>query len=416
MRKLLPVLLLCCAVSSINSNLLAVSQISGSNSPKFKVNTCVTFGPTAIGTAGVNKICYADGTGPTFYDDSSEGTVQFDLQSLGPLASRFVTFPNADTKIPISTQFLTFTGPTNSRTFTFPDANATIPRSDGANTWIGTQSFATLTTTGNTGFGVAPSVTTGQWLLVGSSADEGDSIVISNTNAVGTSARSQIQVQGDTATALLIAHGTGRTVSRWGHAVGGYAEIELSAGNGLDIGTIAAKPLSLGTSSVAALVIDSSQRVQLTQQALTAGTMTATNSALAATTWSRYDWTNAMVVALGATTAGDVTICTLPAKTVVKNVYVVIDTPDTSTNALTVAVGRASASYIDYVVASDAKASANTVYGDASAERGTNLTGYDLPSITGTTAVKAHFIKTTSNLSTVTGSTGHVYIETSVLP
>lgn len=155
----------------------------------------------------------------------------------------------------------------------------------------------------------------------------------------------------------------------------------------------------------------------VTPALITTGTMTATNnSVVSAVTVSRFDWTNAMVAALGASTTGDITVCTLPAKTVVLNVYVVIDTPDTSTNALTVAVGRVSTGYIDYTVASDAKAAANTVYGDASGERGTNLVGYDLPSITGTTDVKAHFIKTTTNLSTVVGSSGHVYIVTETLP
>lgn len=162
--------------------------------------------------------------------------------------------------------------------------------------------------------------------------------------------------------------------------------------------------------------IDTSGSVILPLQGMTAGTMTVTNSANVRTVIHRFDWTNAMVTALGATTAGDVSVCVLPAKTVVRNVYVVIDTPDTSTNALTVAVGRVSATYIDYIVASDAKAAANTVYGDASAERGTNLTDYDLPSVAGTTTINAHFIKTTTNLNTVTGSTGHVYVETEVLP
>lgn len=154
----------------------------------------------------------------------------------------------------------------------------------------------------------------------------------------------------------------------------------------------------------------------ITEAALTAGTMTYTTNSLARKVIHRFDWTNAMVVALGAVTAGDITVCTLPANTIVTNVYCVIDTPDTSTNALTVAVGRTSATFIDYIVASDAKAAAGTVYGDASAERGTNNTGFDLPSNSATTAVKAHFIKTTTNLSTVTGSTGHIYIETLLLP
>lgn len=149
---------------------------------------------------------------------------------------------------------------------------------------------------------------------------------------------------------------------------------------------------------------------------VTAGTMTYSNQAQVRKVLHRFDWTNAMVVALGAATTGDITVCTIPVNTIVTNVYVVINSPDTSTNALTVAVGRTSASYIDYIVASNAKAAAGTVYGDASAERGTNLTMYDLPSNSATTDVKAHFIKTTTNLDTVTGCTGSVYIETMKLP
>jgi hypothetical protein len=150
--------------------------------------------------------------------------------------------------------------------------------------------------------------------------------------------------------------------------------------------------------------------------ALTAGTMTATAPARTQKTLHRYDWTNAMVAALGAVTAGDIAVCTLPAKEVVTNAYVVINTAAGGTTTLTVAVGRTGAAYIDYIVASNAQAAANTVYGDASAERGSNLTGYDLPSFTGTTIVNAHFISTVSNLSAVTTSTGTVYLETMLLP
>lgn len=149
---------------------------------------------------------------------------------------------------------------------------------------------------------------------------------------------------------------------------------------------------------------------------LTTGTMTATNVALSRRALHRYDWTNAMVVALGATTAGDITVATLPAKTKVVNAYVVITGQAASVTTLTVAVGRTSAAYIDYIVASDAKAAVSTVYGDSLAERGTNLTGYDLPSWTGTTAINAHFVSSGGNLSAVTASTGSVYLETITLP
>jgi hypothetical protein len=156
--------------------------------------------------------------------------------------------------------------------------------------------------------------------------------------------------------------------------------------------------------------------LKLVNEALTSGTMTQTNIALVRQVVTRLDWTNAMVTALGATTAGDVSIAVLPAKTIVVNAYIVITGAATGPAAVTVSVGRTSASYIDYIVASDAKAAANTVYGDASAERGTNLTGYDLPSYTGTTTVNAHFISTGANLSTVAASTGAIYLVTEKLP
>ena len=74
--------------------------------------------------------------------------------------------------------------------------------------------------------------------------------------------------------------------------------------------------------------------------------------------------------------------------------------------------------FINYTVALDAKVAANTVYGDAVAERGTSLDVefYYLPSYTATTLVTCHFISTGANLSTVTGSTGRVILETATLP
>lgn len=152
------------------------------------------------------------------------------------------------------------------------------------------------------------------------------------------------------------------------------------------------------------------------KSSITTGTMTRASDALVRKAIHKFTWTNAQVQALGATTAGDILVGTLPAKFVVTNAYIVIDTAAGTVTTLTVSCGRTGASYIDYIVASDAKAAANTVYGDTSAERGTNLTGYDLPSYTGTTAVNAHFISTGGNLNTVTTSTGTVFIEGYVLP
>jgi len=129
-----------------------------------------------------------------------------------------------------------------------------------------------------------------------------------------------------------------------------------------------------------------------------------------------YTWANAQVTGLGAVTTGDWIAFTLPARTQLKNMYVVITGAAGTVATLTVSCGRTAANYIDYIVASDAKAAANTIYGNDAAERGTNLTGYDLPSYTATTAVRCQFISTGGNLNTVTGSAGTIVVETVKIP
>jgi len=270
--------------------------------------------------------------------------------------------------------------------------------------------------TSNFAVGSTPSATAGERFVVTDNFNGSTIARSSNPDSTDTGSIAILEAKSSGGTGRLSAHGGGRTATRAGVTLANWVELSGNAGNGLLVGTTSTFPLILYTNSIAALSVDASQNVTLPILTMTPPTMTATNSAVLSAVTHRYDWTNAMIAALGASTTGDITVCTLPAKVVVRNVYIVIDSPDTSANPLTIAVGVVSAAYIDFIVASDAKAAANTVYGDASAERGTNLTGYYLPSITGTTAVKAHFIKTTTNLSTVTASTGHIYIETETLP
>lgn len=152
---------------------------------------------------------------------------------------------------------------------------------------------------------------------------------------------------------------------------------------------------------------------------LTSATMTAETQAYQTTSTSSYTWTNAQVVALGANVAGDITVATLPAKTQVLDAMVVITGAAAGPATVTVSCGDAvgATPFINYVVPSDAKAAANTVYGDAVAERGTSLDAefWYLPSYTGTTLVTCHFIGA-ANLDTVTGSTGRVILATRLLP
>lgn len=163
--------------------------------------------------------------------------------------------------------------------------------------------------------------------------------------------------------------------------------------------------------------LSSGSGVSVPAGALTAGTLTmAQTQPEVRGGWNKFSWTNAMVVALGAGT--DITVCTLPAKSVVKRALVVIGTAATQAAALTVSVGRVGTDYIDYVVASDAKGAANTIYGDAAAEQGAGLKSdvVDIPSWTATTAVKAQFLIGSGTNADVLTSTGSIYLYVDILP
>jgi hypothetical protein len=168
--------------------------------------------------------------------------------------------------------------------------------------------------------------------------------------------------------------------------------------------------------------VTSSSGIKNGGAALTAGTMTAAATGYCNKTWSKYTWTNAQVAALGASLTGDIAVCTLPAKTVVHHALVVLSTQAAGCTTLTGSVGITGADYIDFIVASDLKAAANTIYGNAKAELGaalydaTTVTPFYVPSWTATSTVNMHFISTVDNLSAATTCSGAVYLLTSVLP
>ena len=200
--------------------------------------------------------------------------------------------------------------------------------------------------------------------------------------------------------------------------------------------TTAAADILIGTDNTAATsntaawagwrIVDGGQQ-QNGLGVLTSSTMTPTIVSEQRTVTHSYAWTNAMVTALGAVLTGDITVATLPAKTRVDGALVVIDTAAGGVTTLTVSCGDAigGAPFNQYIVASDAKAAANTVYGDliSGAETGTAL--FDattkwfpnyVPSYTTTTLVTCRFISTGTNLNTVTTSTGRVILTTTLLP
>lgn len=153
---------------------------------------------------------------------------------------------------------------------------------------------------------------------------------------------------------------------------------------------------------------------------LTTGTLASVNG-IVSTIVTKYTWNNANVVACGSNLTCDITAGTIPANYIVKRVLMVVLNPAANIGTLTVSLGITAASYDDYILASDIKASANTIYGDLLAELGASMQDYlgNIPSLTGATALKIHLIATdggANTLADVTGSSGVIFIETMKLP
>jgi hypothetical protein len=109
------------------------------------------------------------------------------------------------------------------------------------------------TTCAKVGIGTA---TPGQKLHIFDSADVNTFFVLENNNSTGTSAAAIIRAKADAAQVNFQAHGSGRTISRFGVSLGAWNEFLGVSGNGLVIGTnTGAGPLILGTAAVARIHI-----------------------------------------------------------------------------------------------------------------------------------------------------------------
>jgi hypothetical protein len=165
---------------------------------------------------------------------------------------------------------------------------------------------------------------------------------------------------------------------------------------------------------------------QITGNQLTAGSgVTESSDGYASTTKWKGTIDYSDVAALGAVTSGDITICTLPAKAIVHEAFIVVDTQGTFGDTLTISFGSAGAGYDQLVVASDAKAADNTIYGAAQdgSETGTDLDNAGswysigkLYSYTTTQALKAHVNGNLTNLSGVSAGQWSFILVYEVLP
>lgn len=125
-----------------------------------------------------------------------------------------------------------------------------------------------IAATGKVGMGTAsPS----ERLHVFENADANSIMMIENTNT-GTSANGTVRAKSDTATVNFQAHGSGRTISRFGQTLGGWSEMLQVAGNGLIMGTLGSTPLILGTNSTARMTLAAAGGVTVTGNFTVTGT------------------------------------------------------------------------------------------------------------------------------------------------
>lgn len=128
----------------------------------------------------------------------------------------------------------------------------------------------------------------------------------------------------------------------------------------------------------------------------------------------KYTWTNATITAGAGGTTLDATVGTLPAKSQLLSAYVIVDGQATfAAGTLKAGLGVAGTTYVDWIVSSDIKAAAGTVYGDAAAERGTDMA---IKFYATAQTVKTQFIAGTGDLANVTGSSGTIYVTYMVFP
>lgn len=178
------------------------------------------------------------------------------------------------------------------------------------------------------------------------------------------------------------------------------------------------------TAAANSIVIDDGAKLRLGPEAPTTGTMAVTTAyAEVRDTVTACSWTNAQVVALGATTTGDITCLTsIPAATEIYSANLVVDTAASGPTTLTAQCGDAvvGAPYNNLILAGDLKATAGTRYGDVNAERGASIDTADerpyMPRPAAATAITCRFVSSGGYLSVVTGSTGHLSLKLNRMP
>jgi antitoxin component YwqK of YwqJK toxin-antitoxin module len=134
---------------------------------------------------------------------------------------------------------------------TFGSGNFVFP----ANLTVDTNTLFVDATNNRVGIGTT---SPGYLLHVYKSQNTPTYVEAQNPNSTGTGAQTGFYAFADTAKTYLLAHGSGRTLTRYGIAIGGYGEVLSNAGNGLLIGTgTNVKPIVFGTGDTEVMRITS---------------------------------------------------------------------------------------------------------------------------------------------------------------
>lgn len=117
----------------------------------------------------------------------------------------------------------------------------------------------------------------------------------------------------------------------------------------------------------------------------------------------------------------DLTIVTLPARAVLMSALLVVNVAESTATALTLSLGSAAANYDQIITDSNAKAAANTVYGDDDAERSGDLPdadvlGYKLYSYTATQDITLHVDAGAENVTAAAEGFYDIHLTYMVLP
>ncbi len=148
-------------------------------------------------------------------------------------------------------------------------------------------------------------------LDVQSAADAANQVNVQNTNGSGTSALARVRSQADAAILDINAHGSGRTATRFGITIGGWADIVASTGgNGLLIGTTINKPTVIGTNDVERLRITETGHLTMKANAPSVS-CTGTGTSPSAPTVVGVDNAFTVTVNTGTGTPGNTGTCTV---------------------------------------------------------------------------------------------------------